>query len=43
MNKLVLIVVTVSGYVFMYDIDVEIGGECALGKQHSLLDPEDDD
>ncbi|KAL1927544.1 hypothetical protein VTP01DRAFT_3781 [Rhizomucor pusillus] len=36
-----VIVVTSEGFFYQYNIDLEIGGECVLVKQHSLLEPGD--
>jgi len=37
-----VMVISSDGYFYAYQIDLENGGECALLKQYSLLDPGDD-
>lgn len=36
-----VMVVTSEGYLYIYNIDLENGGECVLVKQYSLLEPND--
>ncbi len=33
-----IIAVTTEGFFFQFDVDLELGGECAVTKQHSLMD-----
>lgn len=42
LNKMVLVVCTVRGLLFVFDIDEKEGGECVLDKQYSIIDPEVD-
>ncbi|RKP04865.1 WD40 repeat-like protein [Thamnocephalis sphaerospora] len=37
-----VMVVTSEGYLYVYNIDLEKGGECALTKQYCLIDPNED-